>query len=244
MPASNPLYRRDLAHVHNLAFGLHASRLGADLVALLEPVRARGGVVLEIGCGTGMLTKHLVDAGLDVIASDASADMLAIARREVPGAKEFRVLAFPGDPLPDVAAVVGIGHPLSYFPGAAEVHASLTAIADALPSGGLMAVDLFDLSWADEPPPAQPTGRLGDDWALITKFSQPAPDKVVRELTTFVRTDSGEYRRDHERHETVLVDTAVLPELLRRHGVEAFVGTTFHTADLPQGLVAVVGVKR
>ena len=30
---------------------------------LLEPVRARGGLVLELGCGSGLLTKHLVDAG-------------------------------------------------------------------------------------------------------------------------------------------------------------------------------------
>lgn len=241
MPDTSALYRRDLAYVHNQEFGLHASRLAADLVALLEP--ARGGVVLEIGCGTGMLTKHLVAAGLDVIATDASPDMLDIARAEVPGAREYRVLTLPEDPIPPVDAIVGIGHPLSYFPDETQVHASLAAIADALPPGGLMAMDLFDLSWADEPPPAQPTGRLGDDYALITKFSRPTPTTVVRELTTFVRTEDGAYRRDHERHETVLVATAAVPDLLRRHGVEATVGTTFKDAELPQGLMAVVGRK-
>ena len=89
-----------------------------------------------------------------------------------------------------------------------------------------------------------PASRLGADWALITRFVQPTPTTAVRELTTFVRTGDGGYRRDHERHETVLVDTAVLPGMLREHGVDARVATTFGAAELPPGLVAVIGTGR
>ena len=73
MTASHePYYRRDLALVHHLGFGFHADACAPGILKLLEPVRARDGVVLELGCGSGLLTKHLVDADYRVIATDAS----------------------------------------------------------------------------------------------------------------------------------------------------------------------------
>jgi SAM-dependent methyltransferase len=81
-----PYYRGDLALVHDLGFGFHADRCAPGILALLEPVRQRRGLVLELGCGTGRLTRHLVDAGHRVLATDASPAMLERARRAVPGA--------------------------------------------------------------------------------------------------------------------------------------------------------------
>lgn len=43
--------------------------------------------VLELGAGTGNLTGKLIDAGAAVWALDFSADMLAIAKKKVPGAQ-------------------------------------------------------------------------------------------------------------------------------------------------------------
>lgn len=42
--------------------------------------------VLELGCGTGLMTQHLIRAGADVTAVDRSPDMLARARRRAPEA--------------------------------------------------------------------------------------------------------------------------------------------------------------
>ncbi len=49
-----PYYRRDLALVHHLGYRFHADRCAPGLLALLEPVRHRGGRVLELGCGSGV----------------------------------------------------------------------------------------------------------------------------------------------------------------------------------------------
>jgi len=39
----------------------------------------RGGLILELGCGSGALTRHLLAACHRVIATDASPDLLALA---------------------------------------------------------------------------------------------------------------------------------------------------------------------
>jgi trans-aconitate methyltransferase len=79
-----PYYRSDLALVHDLGFGFHADRCAPGILALLQPVRQRRGVVLELGWGTGLLTRHLIDAGHRVIATDASPAMLDRARQALP----------------------------------------------------------------------------------------------------------------------------------------------------------------
>jgi hypothetical protein len=59
----------------------------------------------------------------------------------------------------------------------------------------------------------------------------------------FVPDGAGAWRRGHERHENVLVDTSRLPDLLAAHGVRASVGTSFGDAELPPGLRSVTGRK-
>ena len=48
-------YRDDLALVHHLGFGFHADACAPGILALLEPVLEREGLVLELGCGSGLL---------------------------------------------------------------------------------------------------------------------------------------------------------------------------------------------
>jgi trans-aconitate methyltransferase len=80
-----PYYRADLALVHHLGFGFHADDCAPGVLELLAPVRERDGLVVELGCGSGLLTRYLVDAGHRVIATDASPAMLDLAPRTPPG---------------------------------------------------------------------------------------------------------------------------------------------------------------
>lgn len=235
-----PYYRADLALIHDRGFGFHAENCAPGILTLLAPLLGTGGVVLEIGCGSGLLTKHLVAAGHRVIATDASPAMLSLAAEAVPGA-QLRRITLPDDSLPAADAVVGVGHALSYLPDADAVWRAVTALAGALRPGGLLAFDLCDLSFGAARREQDTFARVTDDWALVTRFSLPGPDRFVRELTTFVRAGDGTWRRDDERHENVLVDAAEAAPLLARHGVTAAVGTAFGTEELPAGLVTVVG---
>lgn len=236
---ADPYYRRDLAEVHHRGFGFHADRTAPGLLALLAPVLDAGGLVLELGCGSGLLTRYLVDAGHRVVATDASPAMLDLAREVVPDAEEVRLLRLPDDPLPECDAVVSIGHVLSYLPDEASIERALGAAADALRPGGVFAVDLCDLRWGAVD--RKSFARVDDDWAIITEYSMPRPEIFVRHMTVFVRDGDGSWRRDDERHDNVLIDTKRVPALLAGHGVEVQVRDAFGDEQLPEGLVALVG---
>src|SRR4051812_34311038 len=156
-----PYYRRDLSYVHDQGYRQHAAQCAPGILGLLEPVRQRGGLVLEIGAGSGLLTRHLVAAGHRVLATDASPAMLDLARAAVPGAEGIRSLVLPDDPVPDAAAIVGIGHALNYLPDQAAVRRGLAALASALLPGGVLALDLCDLAWGAERRGAMGQGRVG-----------------------------------------------------------------------------------
>ncbi|HZP29531.1 MAG TPA: class I SAM-dependent methyltransferase [Acidimicrobiia bacterium] len=233
-------YRADLARIHHEGFGGHADAVAPGVLQSLEPIRARRGLVVELGCGSGLLTKHLVDAGHRVLATDASPAMLEIARRYVPGLTP-ELLRLPDDPIPDADAIVSVGHPLSYLDDEGQVWRSLTAMARALRPGGVLLFDVCDVRWGEERHDQPPLVWSGDGWMLVTRTSVPEPRTYRREMTTFVQTEAGLWRRDDEVHDNVLVDTAAIPALLAAEGVEAEVATGFGSETLPVGLVAVVG---
>src|ERR1700733_11477463 len=129
----DPYYRPDLAAVHHRGFAFHAAACAPGIVDLLAPVRSRRGLVLELGCGTGLLTRELIAAGHRVVATDASPAMLDVARNVLGGsAQEVRQLILPAHPLPQADAIVAIGHPLNYLAGAAAIDRALVAMARAL----------------------------------------------------------------------------------------------------------------
>jgi len=208
-------------------------------------VRERNGLVLELGCGSGLLTRHLLDAGHRVIATDASEAMLDLARRTAPDAEEICRVVLPDDRLPEADAVVSVGHVLSYLDDTEQIERALVASAHALRPEGILAIDLSDLSWNElwRRRAASPSVRRTDDWVIVTEYVIPGPNKFVREMTTFVRNDDGTWRRDDERHENTLFETAKIPALLAEHGIDAEVRDSIGDEQLPPGLKAIVGRK-
>ena len=242
--SEDPYYRRDLALVHHRGFGFHAQACAPGILALLEPVRSRQGTVLELGCGSGLLTRELTAAGHRVIATDASPAMLELARSYAPAAEDIRTLVLPADPLPPADAVVSVGHALNYLPDEPAIDQALTAIARALRPGGLFAIDICDLAYGQARRDAPNIGLVADDWAIITRFSLPAPNRFVRQITTFVPNNDGSWRRDDERHHNVLIDTARVPTLLAAEGIDVQVASAFGTEQLPTGLRVLIGRRR
>jgi SAM-dependent methyltransferase len=233
-------YHRNLAWVHHQGFGFHADACAPGILRLLEPVLERHGLVLEVGCGSGLFTRHLTDAGHRVLATDASDAMLDLAREHAPDATVEK-LVLPDDPIPAADAIVSTGHVISYLPDEDSIDRALTALAQGLQPGGVLAIDLCDLEWGRARVGEPPRIWNQEDWFLVTQFAQPAPGRYSRDLTMFVRNPDGTWQRDYEHHDNVLIDTSRVPALLAEHGLQATVRPSFGDEQLPAGLVAIVG---
>jgi ubiquinone/menaquinone biosynthesis C-methylase UbiE len=112
---------------------------GGGLFAADEPVVAEylsgrePGVALDAACGTGRFAEFLARRGHQVIGVDSSPDMLARARRRVPGG-EFRVGELDRLPLPDDSAdVIVCALALAHVP---RLQPVLAEFARALRPGG------------------------------------------------------------------------------------------------------------
>jgi SAM-dependent methyltransferase len=236
-----PYYRTDLALVHHLGFAFHANETAPGILTLLEPVRRRNALVVELGCGSGLLTRHLIDAGHRVIATDASPAMLELAGKVAGDAEDIRPLVLPDDPIPTADAIVSVGHVLNYLPDEAAIDRALVAIAGALRPGGILAIDLCDFEYGEVRREAPNLGRATDDWAIVTEFSRPSRRRFIRQMAIFSRNDDGSWRRDDERHDNVLIDVSRIPGLLAGRGIQSTIGSSFGTERLPAGLRTVIG---
>ena len=235
-------YGPDLAWIHHIGFSGYSDLCGPGVIEQLDAVLQKGSTVLELGCGSGGLTWQLIDAGYAVIATDASPDMLDIARKEVPGA-DVRRLTLPDDPYPSADAVVSVGHTLNYLESAETIGRTLVEAARALRPGGVLILDLCDLEYGKARAEPKTTSLVEDTWAIISRTSLPAPDRFVREMTTFVPNDDGTWRRDDERHENILVDVELLSEVFEEREFDATVRSSFGDEHLPKGMRVLV-VKR
>jgi SAM-dependent methyltransferase len=138
-------YGRDLAHSHDTGFGDFARRATLGLLRLLRRSGIRHGLVVDLGCGSGIWARALVDAGYDVLGVDISADMLAIARDRVPEARFEHASLFEAE-LPGCAAVTSLGECAGYAfderSGPAALATLFARVHAALQPGGLLVFDL------------------------------------------------------------------------------------------------------
>jgi SAM-dependent methyltransferase len=238
-------YREDLAYIHDAGFGRFASGAAA---LLLEELRRGGfdrGLVIDLGCGSGILAELLAAGGFDVLGIDISPALVALARQRVPGGR-FRVESLLTADLPRCVAVAVVGECLNYL---FDDHHSLEGVRQvlgrafaALASGGLL---LFDIA---EPgrvpgPGIQKTHVEGDGWAvLVTTEEDRQQALLTRHITSFRRI--GElYRRDHEVHRLRLLPRAEVVSWLQEIGFEVQTLAAYGSVPLAPGRVGFLARK-
>jgi SAM-dependent methyltransferase len=213
-------YRDDLAYIHDAGFTGFARAAGPVLVDALRRSGINGGLVIDLGCGSGILSGVVSEAGYDVLGIDISDAMIAMARRRVPRGR-FRVQSLLTAKLPSCVAVAAVGECINYLfdesNSASSLRKLLRRIHTALCAGGLF---LFDIA---EPgrvarPGARRTYFEGEDWTVLVSTEEDSRERLLtRRITTFRRV--GEfYRRDQEVHRQRLLARSDLAGLLRSTG--------------------------
>ena len=86
-------YGCDLAYIHDKGFGAFARGSAPGLLKLCQQNGITEGLVVDLGCGSGIWAKELAGAGYRVIGVDISPAMIELARQRVPKS-EFHVGSF------------------------------------------------------------------------------------------------------------------------------------------------------
>jgi SAM-dependent methyltransferase len=212
-------YGSDLAYIHDVGHTGFVTRAAPWLLALLRRHGVAGGLVVDLGCGSGVWARILTDAGYDVLGVDYSAAMIALARKRAPRAT-FRNESYLKTVLPPCDAVTSIGECLNYLfdrNGEAPLAALFRRVHAALRPGGVFVFDILEPGQLPDGKP-QKRHRTGDDWAVMVEFEEDKARRVLTKHITSFRRVSRLYRRDEEVHRQKLYARQDVAAALARAG--------------------------
>src|SRR5918995_3278749 len=195
-------YREDLAYIHDVGHADFALESAPGILEILAQNGIRDGLVVDLGCGSGLWARELIDAGYSVLGIDISEAMVEISRERVPEA-EFRVGSLFEAEIPPCVAVTAVSEVLNYLFDAENEEQGLgrlfRRVYDALDPGGLFVFDA--LGRGQVPPGDRRRGfRVGEDWAVLSELEEDAGRGTMERRIVSFRKVGEHYRRDEEVH--------------------------------------------
>ena len=211
-------YNTDLAYIHDTGFGGFAKSAAPWLLEMLRANGINEGLVVDLGCGSGIWARELSRAGYDVLGIDISPAMIEIARKRVP-LGQFRTGSLLRAKLPRSDAVTALGECFNYLFDESNSIARLRTVFDrvysALKPGGLF---VFDIAEPGRGKGSRQKHRQGKDWAVLVEVDEDAKtNRLTRRITTF-RKRGESYVRDEEVHVLQLYTRSEVATELRRAG--------------------------
>jgi SAM-dependent methyltransferase len=235
-------YGADLAYIHDVGFGQFAEHAAPGLLQLLRKAGKRNGLVVDLGCGSGIWAKELTDAGYDVFGIDQSEPMIALARQRAPRGA-FRAESFLTAELPPCVAVTAIGECFSYLFDRGNSERRLARlfhrIYRALEPNGLLIFDVIV-----EAPEAQRGFRAGEDWAVLVVSDVDKRRRLLTRRITSFRKVGDLYQRAEETHVLRLSDRSQLAAELRAAGFRVRTLTAYGGLPMLPGRVGFLARKR
>lgn len=237
-------YGDDLAYIHDAGFGEFAAGAAPWLLNLFHAHALSDGLVIDLGCGSGIWARALSLAGYAVLGYDISQAMVALARKRAPRA-EFHAKPLLAARLRPCVAVTAMGEVFNYLFDKRNTPERLARlfgrVYEALRPGGLF---VFDVAL----PGRVAGGRRrvyseGSDWACLFEAEEDASQKILtRRITTF-RKVGQLYRRDHEVHRLRLYDRDELVAQLRGLGFRVRTLRDYGKTTFPPGYAGFVAQK-
>ena len=239
------MYNPDLAFIHDTGFADYALKSAPGILNTLSRSIERGGLILDLGCGSGLLSGELLKAGYRVLGIDVSPAMIRIARRKARGAK-FLVASAYDATLPECLAVISVSECLNYMSVGRNHHRDLTTlfcrVYRSLAPGGVF---VFDMAVPGQVPSGKTVTVFseGSDWlVLAAKQEDPTSRVLTRRIITF-RESGGKYRKSEEVHRQALYPSAEVARDLRTAGFTVRVSRGYGDFRLPGARAAFVARK-
>lgn len=200
------------------------------LVSLLEEYGVKGGLLADLGCGTGAITERLAMAGYDMIGIDNAEDMLSIAREKLMDYEEedprrqilyllqdMREMELYGT----VDAVVSICDSMNYITEEEDLLQVFRLVNNYLEKEGVF---IFDLNTEYKYREILGTRNIcenREDASFIWE-NYFYPEEKINEydLTIYVRADDQLFERMEETHYQRAYDLERVKELLEEAGMQ------------------------
>lgn len=214
-------YNSDLAYIHDDGFGGFARQASRGILDVLKKAQINDGLVVDMGCGSGIWADILLKNGYSVHGIDISENMIQLARQQAPEAT-FEVNSFLKADIPRCNAVTCMGECLNYLfdkdHSNEQLRLLFTRIHEALEPGGLFIFDVAGPGYAEATGPHR-RHFVTEDWAVLVQVSEyKREQKLTRYITSFRKKDDGSYRRSEEVHRIQLLEGTKLAETLRSIG--------------------------
>ena len=238
-------YKEDLAFIHDVGFSHYALKSAPGILEILARNQIREGLVVDLGCGSGLWAQELAKAHYHVLGVDISESMIEIARARVPNA-EFRVESLFKVDIPPCNAVTSIGECLNYLFDPDSARKTLLQlfhrIHSALTPGGVF---IFDIAEPAQVVQGTPTRGFtqGEDWVVLVEKEEDREHRTLtRRIITF-RKVGEHYRRDDEVHRLRLYEATDIAEELRQVGFQVEIMWSYGEYELPPAHAAIVARK-
>jgi SAM-dependent methyltransferase len=237
-------YNEDLAYIHDVGFRDYALKSAPGILEILTDSQIPTGLIVDLGCGSGLLSEQLDRDGYRVLGIDISPAMISIAKERVPTA-EFRVESLFTAEIPDCAAVVSIGECLNYvFDDNSDrvLNNLFQRVYRTLIPGGIF---IFDVVTPGQVPPGEVVKNFteGQDWVVLVEKQEDLIRQILtRRIITF-RQIGEFYRRSEEVHLQRLFDVETLTETLEQIGFEVETMSHYGQFKLPPARVALIVQK-
>jgi cyclopropane fatty-acyl-phospholipid synthase-like methyltransferase len=215
---SDKFYAQDLAYIHDAGFLTFARRAAPHVLKRLRRRCGAGARVVEIGCGSGGLTQHLVEAKYRVLGVDIAAAMIRLARKRTP-AEGFRVASWYNFTPPPCDAIVAVGECFNYMSAGRRRHETavksfLRRAGAAVPAGGLLLFDFLEV--CAQPRRSRTRQRCGRDWAVLVDVDEDR--RVITRRITAIRFLPGLTRCSRETHRQCRLQRRQVERALRAAG--------------------------
>jgi SAM-dependent methyltransferase len=197
----------------------------ADYVQrLLKKHKIEEGLILELGCGTGSMTRCLAERGYDMIGIDYSEEMLAIARENSSEGnnilylcQDMREFELYGT----VSAVISVCDSMNYILSEEELLKVFRLVNNYLDPGGLFIFDL-DTQYAYEEVLGDNTIAENREEGSFIWENTYYEDELLNEvnLTLFLPEEGDCYRKYEETHYRKAYDLETITRLIEEAGME------------------------
>ncbi len=238
-------YKEDLAFIHDVGHGDFALKSAPGILEILAQSKIREGLIVDLGCGSGLWAQELAKANYSVLGIDISESMIGIARTRVPDA-EFRIGSLFKADIPPCNAVTSLGECLNYLFDPDNNRQTLVQlfrrIYSALTPGGVFIFDIAEPGQVIEGTTTRGFSE-GEDWLVVfEKEEEQELGTLTRRITSF-RKVGEHYRRDDEVHRLQLYESTDVARELRQVGFQVQTIRSYGQYYLPRNHAAFIARK-